>query len=294
MAERYEDRYRYGRYGRDRDYADDRGYMDRAGDEVRSWFGDDEAERRRREDEQRDREREREWRRRSSEWNRYEPTAWGGPSYGGYRSYEASPGYRERESIGSRDRDWSGSRDRDWTGYRDREWDERNRGSYGADRSRDWTYDRQRDWSGYDRSQESPSRWSIDEGRTEFTRYPSRGFGAGYATETSQRGRFWGRGPKGYQRSDDRINEDVCDRLTEADIDAENIQVSVSNGEVTLTGAVRNRWDKRQAEDLVEDVSGVKEVHNNLRVTRDTTMTGTAQAPTQSTQSTTAGATKRS
>src|SRR3546814_3623646 len=52
----------YDRYGRDRystressygrsteDY-DDRGFFDRAGDEVRSWFGDDEAERRRRRD----------------------------------------------------------------------------------------------------------------------------------------------------------------------------------------------------------------------------------------------------
>jgi len=38
------------RYGRD---DDDRGFFERAGDEVRSWFGDDEAERRRREDERR-------------------------------------------------------------------------------------------------------------------------------------------------------------------------------------------------------------------------------------------------
>ncbi len=42
-------------YGQDRDYRDngqggDRGFFERAGDEVRSWFGDDEAERRREED----------------------------------------------------------------------------------------------------------------------------------------------------------------------------------------------------------------------------------------------------
>lgn len=47
----------YGR-GRDyergsRDYEDDRGFIDRAGDEVRSWFGDDEAERRREQDRRR-------------------------------------------------------------------------------------------------------------------------------------------------------------------------------------------------------------------------------------------------
>ncbi|MEA3064479.1 MAG: hypothetical protein QOJ27_918, partial [Sphingomonadales bacterium] len=38
-----------GGYGRD----DDRGFFERAGDEVRSWFGDDEAQRRREIDERR-------------------------------------------------------------------------------------------------------------------------------------------------------------------------------------------------------------------------------------------------
>lgn len=55
-------RYERERYGRERSWRDadrdrrdeeDRGFFERAGDEVRSWFGDDEAERRRREDERR-------------------------------------------------------------------------------------------------------------------------------------------------------------------------------------------------------------------------------------------------
>ena len=41
------------RHARDYD-PDDRGFLERAGDEVRSWFGDDEAERRRREDDRYD------------------------------------------------------------------------------------------------------------------------------------------------------------------------------------------------------------------------------------------------
>lgn len=48
----------FGRdYNRDygRGYRDDRGWMDRAGDEVASWFGDEDAERRRRMDDLRDR-----------------------------------------------------------------------------------------------------------------------------------------------------------------------------------------------------------------------------------------------
>lgn len=44
----------------------------------------------------------------------------------------------------------------------------------------------------------------------------------------AQRGPHAGRGPKGYQRSDERIREDVCDRLTEHPaIDASEIEVEV-------------------------------------------------------------------
>ena len=47
--------YRGSNYSGPRDQryggSDDRGFFDRAGDEVRSWFGDEEAERRRRMDE---------------------------------------------------------------------------------------------------------------------------------------------------------------------------------------------------------------------------------------------------
>src|ERR1700750_1993788 len=46
------DRYRGAGY--DRNDPRDRGFFDRAGDEVRSWFGDEEAERRRRIDERYD------------------------------------------------------------------------------------------------------------------------------------------------------------------------------------------------------------------------------------------------
>ncbi len=50
------------------------------------------------------------------------------------------------------------------------------------------------------------------------------------------------------------------------DIDATNIQVRVENGEVTLEGTVNSRREKRMAEDAVEDLHGVREVHNRLRV----------------------------
>ena len=82
-----------------------------------------------------------------------------------------------------------------------------------------------------------------------------------------RRGEHQGRGPKGYQRSDDRIREDIHERLTDdAMLDASEIEVEVKNREVILTGSVRSRTEKRRAEDLMEGVTGVAHVQNNLRV----------------------------
>ena len=84
---------------------------------------------------------------------------------------------------------------------------------------------------------------------------------------TREAGGHRGRGPKGYQRSDARILEDVNDRLTEdPHLDASEIEVSVAGREVTLAGTVNSRFEKRHAEDLAESVSGVAHVQNNLRV----------------------------
>jgi len=75
-----------------------------------------------------------------------------------------------------------------------------------------------------------------------------------------------GRGPKNYARSDERIRDDVNDRLTQdVWIDASEVEVAVSDGEVTLSGTVEDRRAKRRAEDCADDISGVKHVQNNLR-----------------------------
>ena len=74
------------------------------------------------------------------------------------------------------------------------------------------------------------------------------------------------RPPRGYQRADDRIREDVCERLMEGPVDVGNVEVTVSNGEVTLSGTVEERWQKRAIEDLAGNVRGVHDVHNRVRV----------------------------
>jgi len=84
---------------------------------------------------------------------------------------------------------------------------------------------------------------------------------------SGRKGGFAGRGPKGYQRSDERIREEVSDRLTEHDeLDASEIEVSVKDGEVTLTGMVDDREAKRLAGDVAEEASGVRDVMNQLKV----------------------------
>jgi hypothetical protein len=83
----------------------------------------------------------------------------------------------------------------------------------------------------------------------------------------SNEGEYRGKGPIGYKRSDDRIRDDVNDTLTDNGmVDASEIEVSVENCEVTLTGTVNSKRDKRLAEDLAESVSGVSHIENRLRV----------------------------
>lgn len=92
-------------------------------------------------------------------------------------------------------------------------------------------------------------------------------FGDNDAQRRRERDEHRGRGPKNYTRSDDRIREDVSDHLTDdGSLDASDIEVDVSGGEVTLSGHVSSRMDKRRAEDCAYRVSGINHVQNNLRV----------------------------
>jgi hypothetical protein len=82
-----------------------------------------------------------------------------------------------------------------------------------------------------------------------------------------QEGPFRGLGPRGYRRSDERIQEDVCQCLTDdPHLDPSNIDVAVSDSEVILSGSVQSRGQKRYAEELIEGLPGVRDVVNGLRV----------------------------
>lgn len=115
--------------------------------------------------------------------------------------------------------------------------------------------DMQSDYSsaGYDQVDTGGGRHRADQGSRPYGAYGARG--------------YRGVGPRNYSRSDDRIREDLNERLTEADdLDASDLTVEVSNGVATLTGSVDHRWMKHRAEDLADACIGVSDVRNQIQV----------------------------
>jgi osmotically-inducible protein OsmY len=80
-------------------------------------------------------------------------------------------------------------------------------------------------------------------------------------------GEHHGKGPKSYRRSDDRVREDVCETLSHhGEIDASEVDVTVAEGVVTLSGTIESRRMKRMIEEVIEHMSGVQDVKNELKV----------------------------
>jgi osmotically-inducible protein OsmY len=94
---------------------------------------------------------------------------------------------------------------------------------------------------------------------------------SGLSADQEPCGQHSGKGPKGYKRSDERINEDVCEALSQnAEIDATEIEVKVKGGIVNLSGTVESRHIKRLAEQIIDNLSGIVDIQNELRI--DTTL----------------------
>jgi hypothetical protein len=192
-----------------------------------------------------------------------------------------------------------------WTEDRERE---QARGRYGEDerrwrgeegwRGRDWREDeRGTEWRGGERGElggahgwrGGEGRWGGGEGRwgggergfdereSGFTREMRRQAGEEEPGAFERMGErmkegwrsLTGRGPKGYKRSDERIRDDLSERIARSWVDAVEVEVKVEKGEVTLTGFVRSREEKRTIEDLADDVFGVDDVNNHLKVRRE-------------------------
>ena len=183
------------------------------------------------------------------QWNRNNMGSYG--STGGYNEAYQTTGYGERPGMTS--------------GYSNMNYGNRNedlgnnyRGAYN-DRDRGW----------WDRTRDEVSSWFGDDDAERRRRVDKIS------------GPHKGKGPRDYHRSEDRIREDVCDRLADDDyVDASDIRVEIHNDEVVLSGNVNSREEKRRAEDIVESISGVRNVENRIHVGRSDTnferYTGTA------------------
>jgi osmotically-inducible protein OsmY len=180
----------------------------------------------------------------------------GGYTGGGYQGYT---GEQNRERYQGTERGHRGS------GYPASERGYRTERGYGGSNQED------RGW--WDRASDEVSSWFGDEEAERRRQIDER---RSYSAQSHR-----GRGPRNYNRSDDRIREDVNDRLTDSHfIDASDIDVQVNNAEVILTGTVDSRYAKRMAEDIAEDVSGVKNVENRLRIDNERNRLGSTQTET--------------
>jgi hypothetical protein len=257
----------------------------------------------------------------SGDWNR---EGYRGSSFGQQHNY-GQPGYGQQHSASQGGYDQQGGSSYSPTGYSGQRYGEREHDQEGYGRRRmDLGQDQPAGGAGYERGYVGPAQ-SASFGRgsgigratygqgTSFgsqesygasqspggffgdqygsPQYGNRGYGnygsyGGGMGSQMMSGRHVGKGPKGYQRSDERIREDVSERLAQhPEIDATDIEVQVNNGEVTLTGTVEERHIKRMAEDVAEGLSGVKEVHNQLRVRSHTEGQAVGTSSTQSTAS---------
>jgi osmotically-inducible protein OsmY len=127
-----------------------------------------------------------------------------------------------------------------------------------------------RDWSSYSGSRSQPSGDAYS-GQYSQGRAGQRGYGQGssrqgnYGEPRSQR-----TGPKGYQRSDERIREQVVERLMDGtEVDLQDVECHVKDGVVTLSGSVKSRHCRQELENAADSIWGVKDVENNLKVKRE-------------------------
>ena len=75
--------------------------------------------------------------------------------------------------------------------------------------------------------------------------------------------------PKGFKRSDERLKDDIAERLMyRDDVDSSDVSLEVKDGKVTLEGTVPVRWMRYVVDDIAESVMGVEDVENNVRVRR--------------------------
>ncbi|MBV8743068.1 MAG: BON domain-containing protein, partial [Sinobacteraceae bacterium] len=103
----------------------------------------------------------------------------------------------------------------------------------------------------------------------------------------SRSARRYPQGPKGYQRSDERLREDISERLMHSHhIDSSDVTVQVSGGKVLLEGTVPDRYMKHEIENICDAAPGVQDIENRLRVRRPESAEGASRSVEATSRST--------
>lgn len=180
--------------------------------------------------------------------------------YSRWSDEEGAPySYRNRDNERSSEVNYGSNYDRDNYNNRPTEY----RSSYD-----DMSYGQRADNNNMNRyNYERERTYSGNHSSSEYEPYGS-GYEPRYGHQFySNRTSYAGKGPKGWQRSNENIRERVCDALErDPSVDATEIEVTVKDGTVTLSGKVDHRSSKRRAENLIEDLPGVKDVRNEIFV----------------------------
>jgi hypothetical protein len=200
--------------------------------------------------------------RNDNDWNRRQMNQGGGSwssDYGWQDRNRSNMNYGNQQSW--RDQNYGGGYSNTGSDYN------RNRGNMSNDYNQDWNRNRHRGDDRYDsRRHDNNENW-WDRTKDKVSGWFDKDDDNDRNRRSDYGGGHRGKGPSDYRRSQDRIREDICDRLTDDDrVDASHIRIQIEDDVVILSGNVNSREEKRRAEDLVESVSGVHNVENRLRV----------------------------
>lgn len=172
--------------------------------------------------------------------------------------------------------DWRSDRPNREDGRFPEDYEQRNfSGNRDFNRNRDYEQDREFGSNRYERGSRFDDHHRGSFGDRDYNRDYNLGTGTSMrmnryeSTQRADRG-FFGKGPKGWKRSDEKIKEEVCESLFDSrTVDASEIEVDVKDGHVTLSGSVDSREAKREAESLIDSVRGVEDVTNNIKISKN-------------------------
>ena len=196
---------------------------------------------------------------------------------GGYFSARRDPGRGgQRRAGGSREEgSWGTGGDPGGYGQGDRGQGARDLGpgsrydmdpGYSYEFGTRWDFDRDAGYGDQRGAQNYGERRQIGRGTPQARR---ESYGRGQMEDWQTPGPYTGVGPRGYRRSDERIQEQICEVFTRhGKIDARGVDIKVQDGNVSLSGEVNRKLEKYLAEEIAASISGVNEVENRLRVKR--------------------------